>query len=156
MTESAAFFRGLVGAILLAIRCGPELTRTALALLANWVGCTAAVMVTGDNTPWLFFLAIDALTAAFVLWKASSRAAVVIGVLYIWPITLHVAYALVDNSAAAWQYITMLTASGWLQMAALAIGVLHDGARKRRAATHCLGSDLTLHPQARARGVGPQ
>ncbi len=137
MLWSAAFFAGLVCAAALAFKMGGSgLTRTGLAMLANWTACTFAVLVLHDWTPWVFFALFDAAAATIVLQHPSSRPQAIIGAIYLFQIAFHVAFAVVGNGAAATFYLDLLALSGWLQIGTLAGGSIYGGGRKALASPH--------------------
>jgi hypothetical protein len=151
--EAVAFGGGLLGAGLLSINASPALQRTALALAGNWVCVLAAQWVTGDLAPWPLFILADAGAALIVLSHPASKPQAVIGVIYILQITFHIAYALAGAGAATALYLHMLSGGGWLQIATLAIGAIHHGSRKRRAARGGLGSGRALAAAAGLRSM---
>jgi hypothetical protein len=104
-----------------------SLRRSAAAMVANWMGVLVVVSMSGDLAPWFMFLALDVAAALVVLRAPASRPQAIIGSVYLFQITFHIAYALVGSAAALPLYLDLLAMGGWLQLCTLFWGAIHGG-----------------------------
>lgn len=68
--------------------------RTSGALFLNWAAQLIYHALTGQSAPWLFFFAIDTVTAIAILWRPAGKMQGIIGVTLLAQIALHVSYAI--------------------------------------------------------------
>jgi hypothetical protein len=161
MTEAPVYLSGLVVASLVAFVTGwrfkPhrwQLWRVAGAIFLNWLLGTAYVLKTGDYTPWMFSIVLDAITAAAVMWHPAGRTQVYIGLFYALQIAGHIGYGgrrLFGMEASALFYYDALTWIAWAQL--LAIGVwagglwVRDTLHRSRPVRHALDRTARMgHP----------
>lgn len=133
-----------VGAVFLALACafhgGDErFKRTGWAMLVNWFACLAAIKVSGSTTPWMMWLAIDAITLWVVIASPAGKVQAVIAGLLFGQVLWHAAFGYVASQSAARLYVTALNAGGWVQVGTLILGAGYD--QGRRVAATC-GSRL--------------
>jgi hypothetical protein len=104
------------------------MTRTALALVLNWLLIGLFVMVSDTDDPWLWMMAMDFGTALLILKRPVSFVQGLLGVSYLLQITIHTGYALAlllrhPVGDAYWAVKTLyLDTLGWIawgQVAAL-------------------------------------
>jgi len=114
-------------ALLVALRRGGPLTRTAWALAVNFALMWAYPLATERYSEWVFFLAVDALTARVVLLQPAGRWQAVVGFLLIVQCVMHVRYGIgVKSEQITSNYLDTLTAIGWGQLVALIGGATHE------------------------------
>jgi hypothetical protein len=135
-TQEIIFVLGLLVGTAFAIwrRC-PLLTRSACVLAANWVACECAKAGTGVYDPTLWFIVIDAVSAAVLLLHPAGRTQAAIGAVYVLQLGMHAAQY--PGGVAVTGYLSVLTVGGSLQIAFLILGAIDgDGRRKARSSPY--------------------
>jgi hypothetical protein len=132
----------------------PGMRRTGAAMIANWFGVLVAVTLSESVTPWMLFIALDLASALVILRNPSGRPQAIIGTIYLFQITFHVAYALVGSAAASLLYLDLLALGGWLQLVTLLWGTIHGGGM--RYSDHHAGGRLPATDSPHLGRVGPR
>ena len=144
-------------ALLIALRRGGPLARTAWALAINFALMWIYPMATGRYSDWLFFLAVDALTARVVLLQPAGRWQAVVGFLLIVQCVMHVRYGIgVKSEQITSNYLDTLTAIGWGQLVALIGGATHERTRNLDRSYFAGRHHRTVAENGSARMVKPQ
>lgn len=131
MTELPAYLAGLVAISAVAFVTGwrfrewrNQLWRVSTAVFLNWALGTVYVAFTGDYTPWMFWIALDFVTAVAVMWHPAGRMQVYIGLFYALQIAGHIAFGgrrLVGLSADPIWYYDAVTYVAWAQLGAIGV-----------------------------------
>jgi len=113
------------------------LSRSALAVLFNWMVGTAYVAWTGITDAWRFNIAIDLATALVIVFHTRSRWQIALVATYCIQIVMHGYYGLkaLHGATLPWSYYGALTAIAWLQLLLLlgwAVETWITGARRGR------------------------
>lgn len=120
--------------------------RTALVLLMNWSINTAIFSLTGNYTPWVQYLIIDAISAAIVLVHPAGRMQATIGITYIIACIWHAAYGL--TVLRAFSYYAQISYWEKLRWIALAQILLMGGWIIGRFGKRCFAYRPSRHHQA--------
>ena len=102
------------------------LSRSALVTLGNCLVGTAAVLITGDYTPWPLFLALNIASAWAVLVEPAHKPQAVVAGMFVALACIDGVYGAIDRPELAWSYVFVSAVVGWGQLSVLAIGVLDD------------------------------
>ena len=131
MTDLPAYLAGLLATLAAALFTGwrfptwrGQLWRVAIAIFLNWAAGVAYVQATGDYTPWMFWIAADAITAMAVMWHPAGRMQVYIGLFFALQIAGHIAFGgrqLVGLPADPIFYYDAVTYVAWAQLAAIGV-----------------------------------
>lgn len=131
MTEFAAYLAGLLVAEILVLVTAyshrgqaTQMLRTMAAIALNWQAGVAYIAWSGDYTPWMFNIAIDALAAFAVMFHPAGKVQGFIGLFYFVQIAGHIAYGgrrLFDMSADDIYYYDALTYVAWAQLIAMGV-----------------------------------
>lgn len=132
----------------------PHMRRTAAVLVGTWLAVMAATSITGHSDPLLSFLFIDTVAAGLLLQHPAMRLQAVIGLVYVAQIIAHF-LRLVTAWDDVGQYLFVLAAGGWLQIAILIVGALH-GRRGRLAAGGYRRGDHSAAVASHHRSMGKQ
>lgn len=92
------------------------MTRTWLAIIANWTVNTLFVILSGDPVAWAWFAMADAVTAAVILRHPAGRMQAAIGWVYIAQIIVHFTFAIRGDAAGEYDYWLLLTRLAWVQL----------------------------------------
>lgn len=103
-----------------------RLFRAALALGVNFALVWVFTIWSGWFDAWLFFLPLDAMTAWAILRPPHGMTQAMIGALLLSQCAIHVGYAVLDNRMVAGDYLDLLSAVGWVQLATLAGGAGYE------------------------------
>lgn len=115
-----------LGAILLST--GP-LRRTAAAMVLNCAANILFVLLTGIESPWLWYVVTDGLAARVILHQPAGRAQSAIGWVYMAQILMHGVYAVSDHALAANPYWQILMSLALVQLLILGGWVIGRGGR---------------------------
>jgi hypothetical protein len=131
MMMQAVFALALLVGVGLAVhrRC-PLLVRSAIVLAANLALSNVAVAATGRYDPVAWFIVIDTLSALVLLWHPAGRTQAAIGMVYIMQLALH--FVQWPGGVAEYEYLSVLTVGGGLQIAFLIWGAVDGDGRKVR------------------------
>jgi hypothetical protein len=135
MIGAIVFGIGFAVALPMAWRSGsPVLMRTGWAMLANFVAVWVITTATGNASPWLAFLVLDAVTARVVLAHPAARAQCFIGCIYVAQIIMHFAFGVADSKEHQIDYLNVLAFGGVCQLLILMMGAYKHG-RGRKVAS---------------------
>lgn len=113
--EVLGFGIALTALSLLSFGAGrPAMLRTALALLANWLCQIIHYHFFQDPTPWVFDMAIDAVTAWVILLRPSGKMQAMLGWTFLFEISAHTAYGLL-KLRHGYDYVEQLNYWEWLR-----------------------------------------
>jgi hypothetical protein len=107
---------------------------SASVVLANGIANETFVRMTGDATPWMWFLATDTLACLIltaphngrVKMPQSGTVGAVLAATYATQIVMHLGYGMSSNGSA-YTYWQSLTAMAWLQLLVLFVGGVSHG-----------------------------
>lgn len=117
------------------LSCGGSYERmSASVVLANGIANEVYVRVTGDTTPWAWFLTTDTLACLILTSPHNGRVRIpqsgtvgaVLAATYATQIVMHLGYAMSINGRA-YTYWQSLTAMAWLQLLILFVGGMSHG-----------------------------
>lgn len=130
-----SYFVLLAGCWLVCLSCGGSYERmSATVVLLNGIANEAYVRITGDYTPWAWFLTTDTLACLILTVPHNGRLRIppsgtvgaVLAATYATQIIMHLSYGLSSNGRA-YTYWQSLTAMAWLQLLVLFIGGMSHG-----------------------------
>jgi len=116
-----------------------QIWRVGFVLAANWFLGFVFVTQTGNYTPWIFSLLIDALAAFAIMYRPAGKIQGLIGLTYFFQIAGHIAYGgrgLIGLETDPLYYYDALTFVAWVQL--LAVGAWGAGIWGK-CALHSLG-----------------
>jgi hypothetical protein len=132
---AVAFALALMGAGIMAYGSrSAGLIRTTWAMAGNLAGVWLGQWLLHDYAPWLWLIAIDAITAFVVLSHPASKAQAVIGSIYVLQIITHVAFGAAGTVEHVRLYLDLLAFGGVCQLLTLACGGFNGRGRKVAAA----------------------
>lgn len=142
----------LLSAVLVSPIASRAMARTWLAIAGNWAVNTLFVLTTGDATPWLWFAAVDAATAAIILRHPAGRMQAAIGWIYVSQIIAHFVFGIRGDVAAGYDYWLLLTRLAWVQL--FILGGWSIGRWGKAARSHRLRIRAAMAGRAPHSGVG--
>jgi hypothetical protein len=121
----------------------------ALVLIANFIANETYVRITGQYTPWLYFLATDTIALIALTFPFSGRIGAILAATYATQLVMHLSYG-ISTSGVAYTYWQALTAMAWLQLLILFVGSVSNGCGRLNSHLRRLRGrvpvDLAPHP----------
>lgn len=108
----------MVTCIVALLRGDNATVRGTFVVVYNWCACMLVVLVSDDRAPVLFFLIIDAMSAAIVL-RSESTALRMLGASYIGQCIMHLLFAV--RGGDPYYYWQVLTVLGYGQLVLLVV-----------------------------------
>jgi len=101
----------------------------AIVLVINFLLNESVVRLTGDYSPWLWFLATDTASLLILTAPFAGRIGAILAATYATQIVMHLSFG-ISKSGEPYTYWQSLTAMAWLQLLILFAGSMTHGCRR--------------------------